>query len=250
MMQSQIYVLEKGVDTVAGTIRAEVVVRATEAFTPRLPGMRRDVAPVYSLMIATSPLPTSFWDAVGLGERETFHDERHLVIYGQRTADDRLAFGGRGARYHWASRVDPSFERDTRTHEMVHRTLLELFPTLRDVPVTHRWGGAVGVPRDWWCHTRFDQSTGMASAGGYVGDGVGTSHLAGRTLADLITRTPSELVDLPWVQHTSPKWEPEPLRYVGINTMVQLPKGADRHEARTGRPSRWRDAVMSRLIGG
>ena len=213
-------------------------------------GMRRELAPVYSLMIATAPLPAAFWADAGLRRRETFHDERHLVIYGQRTADDRLAFGGRGARYHWASRVDPRFERDTHAHEVVHRTLLELFPALREVPVTHRWGGAVGVPRDWWCAARFDRSTGLASAGGYVGDGVGTSNLAGRTLADLITVTASDLVDLPWVQRPPRRWEPEPLRYVGINTLVQLPKGADRHESRTGRPSRWRDAVMARLIGG
>jgi glycine/D-amino acid oxidase-like deaminating enzyme len=238
------------VETAHGTIRADVVVRATEAFTPRIAGLRREVAPVYSLMIATEPLPASFWDEAGLTRRETFHDERHLVIYGQRTADDRIAFGGRGARYHWASRIEPAFERDRRTHDMVQRTLVELFPALQHVGVTHRWGGAVGAPRDWWCHARFDRANGMASAGGYVGDGVGTSHLAGRTLADLITGTASDLVDLPWVQHTSRRWEPEPLRYVGINTMVQLPKGADRHEARTGRPSRWREGVMSRLIGG
>lgn len=131
---------------------------------------------------------------------------------------------------------------------MVHRTLLELFPALADVEVTHRWGGPVAVPRDWWCRVSFDHSSGLASAGGYMGDGVGTSNLAGRTLADLITRTSSDLVSLPWVDVPQRRWEPEPLRFIGINTLVQLPKGADRHEARRGSTSRWRSALMTALL--
>lgn len=235
--------------TSAGTVRAEVVVRATEAFTPGIKGLRRVVAPVYSLMIATEPLPDEVWSQIGLAGRETFHDERHLVIYGQRTADGRVAFGGRGAWYHWASRVHPSYDRNDRVHAMVHRTLLELFPALDTAAVTHRWGGPVAVPRDWWSRVQFDPASGLAAAGGYAGDGVGTSNLAGRTLADLITRADSDLVTLPWVNLPGRAWEPEPLRYVGINTLVQLPKGADRHEARRGTSSRWRIAAMERLIG-
>lgn len=238
------------VRTTAGTVRADVVVRATEAFTPLLPGLRREMAPVYSLMVATEPLPHEFWASARLDQRPTFHDERHLVIYGQRTADDRLAFGGRGAWYHAGSRVRPEFDRDPRTHEMIRRTLVELFPALHDVAITHRWGGAVAAPRDWWCHATLDRSTGMASAGGYVGDGVGTSNLSGRTLADLISGTDSDLTTMPWVGHRTRRWEPEPLRYIGINTMVQVTSGADRYEQRHGRPSRWRLALLDRLVGG
>lgn len=240
----------RSVRTAAGTVRAEVVVRATEAFTPRLPGLRRAVAPVYSLMVATEPLPGEFWEHARLDDRPTFHDERHLVIYGQRTADDRLAFGGRGAWYHLGSRIRPDFDRDPRTHEAIRRTLVELFPGLHDAVITHRWGGPVAAPRDWWCHASFDKASGMASAGGYVGDGVGTSNLSGRTLADLISGTDSPLTSLPWVGHRSRRWEPEPLRYIGINTMVQVTSGADRHEQRHGRPSRWRTALLDRLVGG
>jgi glycine/D-amino acid oxidase-like deaminating enzyme len=231
-----------------GSVSASVVVRATEAFTASLRGERRTVAPVYSLMIATEPIPAHLWATMGLAQRETFHDERHLVIYGQRTADDRIAFGGRGAWYHWGSRIRPEFDRSERVHDMVHRTLLELFPALADTAVTHRWGGPVAVPRDWWCRVSFDRASGLASAGGYVGDGVGTANLAGRTLADLISGTPSDLVSLPWVDAPHRRWEPEPLRYIGINTLVQLPKGADRYEARRGTPSTWRAALMATLL--
>lgn len=237
------------VRTDTATVRAGVVVRATEAFTSQLPGHRRTVAPVYSLMIATEPLADDVIERIGLRDRETFNDARRMVIYGQRTADNRLAFGGRGAPYHFASAMRPEFDRHEGVHTGLAETLRGLFPELASARITHRWGGAVGVPRDWWCSVGFDRSTGMAAAGGYVGDGVGTTNLAGRTLADLITGTESPLVDLPWVGHRSRRWEPEPLRWLGINTMVRLPSGADRFEARTGRRARVRDAVLRRVIG-
>jgi glycine/D-amino acid oxidase-like deaminating enzyme len=232
-----------------GSVRATHVIRATEAFTSTLPGMRRAVAPIYSLMIATEPLPSAFWEVTGLAHRETFNDARRMVIYGQRTADDRLAFGGRGAPYHFASRIEPAFDRDDRVHAKIRSTLWDLFPQLGDAAVTHRWGGAVGVPRDWWCSVGYDRVTGMGAAGGYVGDGVGTTNLAGRTLAALITGHDSDLTTLPWVGHRSRRWEPEPLRWLGITSMVRLPAGADRFEQRTGRRPRVRDALMNRLTG-
>jgi glycine/D-amino acid oxidase-like deaminating enzyme len=189
-------------------------------------------------MLATAPLPADLWQQIGLADRATFTDERHLTVYGQRTADGRLAFGGRGAPYHYASRVHPSYEQVQRVHAALEHTLLDLFPAVTGVPVTHRWGGNLGVPRDWYPSVGFDRTTGVAWAGGYVGDGVATANLAGRTLAHLITGVDSELVRLPWVRRRTKRWEPEPLRWVGVNAVTQLMSRADRVEARTGRPSR------------
>lgn len=237
------------VRTAVGTVRAGVVVRATEAFTNSLEGHARDLAPIYSLMVATEPLPDSFWHEVGLTERPTFNDGRHMIIYGQRTADGRLAFGGRGAPYHFGSRMAPAYDRNDAVHTLLHQTLLEMFPMLGDAAITHRWGGAVAAARDWWCSATYDRDTGLARAGAYVGDGVGTTNLSGRTLADLITEQPSDLTSLPWVDHRSRKWEPEPLRWIGINSMVHLPVGADRHEERKGTPARFRASLIERLTG-
>jgi glycine/D-amino acid oxidase-like deaminating enzyme len=244
--------LAKGVaQTPHGTVRSPIVVRATEGFTPRLPGMRRAIAPVYSLMVATEPLPGSFWAQAGLARRETFSDHRHLIIYGQRTADDRLAFGGRGAPYHYGSAIQDSFDLEPRVFAELRRVLGELFPALvvgGQVPVSHAWGGPLGIARDWMASVGLDPATGMAWAGGYVGDGVGTSNLAGRTLADLIRNADTELVRLPWVGHRSPRWAPEPLRWLGVNTSLRVMTGADAAETRTGRPSK-RAALMSRVLG-
>ncbi|WP_433080464.1 NAD(P)/FAD-dependent oxidoreductase [Dactylosporangium sp. CA-052675] len=242
--------LGAGVATTAlGRVRAPVVVRATEGFTPRLPGHRRVITPLYSLMIATHPLPPAFWAEAGLAARETFADGRHLIIYGQRTADDRLAFGGRGAPYHYGSAIDPAFDHEPRVFADLARVLRTLFPFIGDeVPVARAWGGPLGVARDWMASVGLDRATGLAWAGGYVGDGVGTANLAGRTLADLITGAGSDLVRLPWVGHRSPNWEPEPLRWLGINASLRLMTASDAAEARTGRPAK-RAELISRMLG-
>jgi glycine/D-amino acid oxidase-like deaminating enzyme len=220
--------LRKGAaDTPVGTVRAPVVVRATEAYTSTLPGARRAIAPVYSLMISTPPLPEDFWAGAGLAERETFADFRRLIVYGQRTADGRLAFGGRGAPYHFGSRTSAEYDSEPRVFAALHRALVDLFPALAGVPITHSWGGAVGVTSDWSASVGLDRETGLAWAGGYVGDGVGTTNLAGRTLADLILGVESELTSLPWVGHESPQWLPEPLRWMGINAVRKLVTWAD-----------------------
>ena len=242
--------IEPGVvRTRLGSVRAPYVVRATEGFTPRLPGLSRAVIPVYSLIIASEPLPTSVWDEIGLARRETFADHRHLIIYGQRTADDRLVFGGRGAPYHLGSRVSAAFDRDPRVFAALHATLLDLFPVLQGTRFTHAWGGPLGIARDWCASVGLDRQTGLAWAGGYVGDGVSTTNLAGRTLCDLILARDTELTGLPWVGHRSPTWEPEPLRWLGINAGLRAMTLADAEEALTRRPSRVARA-MAPLLGG
>jgi glycine/D-amino acid oxidase-like deaminating enzyme len=242
-----------GLATTHGAVKARFVVRATEGYTPRLAGFRRAMAPVYSLMIATEPLPAAFWATVGLRDRETFSDFRHMIIYGQRTADDRLAFGGRGAPYHFGSKIKSGYDRDARVFAELRRVLADLFPAIVDagggeVPVAFEWGGPLGVPRDWYASVGLDRTTGLAWAGGYVGDGVATTNLSGRTLADLILGRDTDLTHLPWVDHRSPRWEPEPLRWLGANAALWTMSSADVAEAKTGRPSR-RAAIFGKLLG-
>jgi glycine/D-amino acid oxidase-like deaminating enzyme len=233
--------------TRTGTVRARHVVRATEGYTPSLSGQRRAIAPVYSLIIATEPLSDATWDAIGLRERETFSDFRHLIVYGQRSADGRMVFGGRGAPYHFASRIRPGYDRVPKVFAALHNELAELFPSLRDVRITHRWGGPLGIARDWHASVGLDPSTGLAWAGGYVGDGVATTNLAGRTLTDLLLGRDTELRRLPWVGHRSRRWEPEPLRWLGANAGLRAMTWADAAEQRHGRPSRMASLVEAMM---
>ena len=235
-------VVGRAMRTGHGTVTADVVVRATEGYTTRLAGEKRSMLPVYSLVVATEPLPDDVWAEIGLAGRETFSDHRHLIVYGQRTADDRLVFGGRGAPYHFGSRIRPGFDRVDRVHAHLRETLRELFPVLHDVRVEHAWGGPLGIPRDWCASVGLDRASGQAWAGGYVGDGVSTTNLAGRTLRDLVLGHDTELTRLPWVDHRSRRWEPEPLRWLGANAGLGAVSLADAEERVTGRPS-----VLARL---
>jgi glycine/D-amino acid oxidase-like deaminating enzyme len=231
-----------------GTVRADVVVRATEAYTRDLPGQRRALVPLYSLMVATEPLDAPTWESIGLRRCETFSDDRRMVIYGQRTTDDRIAFGGRGAPYRFGSGIDPSTESRSDVHDSIVTTLVELFPQLADVDITHRWGGVLGVPRDWRPSVGLDRSTGIAWTGGYVGEGVAAANLAGRTIAALLCHPDSALVALPWVQHRSPSWEPEPLRWVAINGARRLAGWIDAQESAHGRTPGLA-SVLDRIVG-
>lgn len=240
------------VRTRTGSVRAEIVVRATEGYTGQFAGERRSLLPIYSLMIATEPLTAEMWEAIGLANRPTFHDGRRLIIYGQRTTDGRIAFGGRGAPYHFRSTVRPAYDTDDNVRRLLADSLRDLFPVLAHTEITHHWGGVLAAARDWTSFVRFDRASGFATAGGYVGDGVATTHLAGRTLAALITASEDdadrELVRLPWVGHRSRQWEPEPLRWVGVNGMRLAAARADVVERRRDRPSHLWGGVLDRVL--
>ena len=237
------------VGTDRGTVRARSIIRATEGYTPMLPGARRAIVPLYSLMIATEPLADDVWAQIGLADRPTFSDARRLIIYGQRTADGRLAFGGRGAPYHFGSSITDGHDRHDATHLALREILVDLFPVLANAAVTHAWGGPLGVPRDWACSVGYDQAIGLGWAGGYVGDGVATANLAGRTLADLVCGLDTPITRLPWVGHRSPDWPIEPARWIGINAAARLPAVVDRAEQAGRPPSRLATRMLDRLTG-
>lgn len=230
-----------------GTVEAELIVRATEGYTADLPSAHRDLAPLWSLVIATEPLPDDVWNTIGWRDRETVTDGRHLIIYAQRTADGRIVFGGRGAPYRFGSATGGSSGHEA-TYRLLEHTLHDLLPQTRDARITHRWGGVLGVPRDWMPSVTFDRAEGLGWAGGYVGDGVALSGLAGRTLADLLLGRDTDETRLPWVGHRWKRWEPEPLRWLGIQTMTAVMSSADKVEQRTGRTAR-RAKLLERLVG-
>jgi glycine/D-amino acid oxidase-like deaminating enzyme len=237
------------VATAGGSVHARYVVRATEGFTPTLAHQRRRVAPIFSLMVASEPQSRRFWDEAGFGEYETFADDRHLIIYGQRTSDDRIAFGGRGAPYHFGSTVEPRFDENPKVFGLLEATLRELFPDLEG-DVAYRWGGPLAMARDQSPSVLVDYESGLASAGGYTGDGVLMSYIAGNALADLLTApdVTTEYTSLPFVHHRGKQWEFEPFRWLGINSALAAANWADRVEARTqheSRAGRWLERLFS-----
>jgi len=191
-----------------------------------------------SSMIVTEPLAPAAWDEIGWQGREVIGDGAHVYVYLQRTEDGRIAIGGRGVPYRFGSRTDGSGETAARTIASLHAKLRAMFAPAANVELAHAWSGVLGVPRDWCVSVDADPATGLAWAGGYVGEGVAAANLAGRMLHDLILEQPSSLTTLPWVGRRPRRWEPEPLRWGAIHSVYSLYRSADRIERRTHRPSR------------
>jgi glycine/D-amino acid oxidase-like deaminating enzyme len=230
--------IEPGVAaTPLGDVRARFVVRATEGYTARLHGLRRALVPLNSSMIVTEPLDAATWAALRWDRAETIQDGPHRYAYLQRTPDGRIAIGGRGVPYRFGSRTDREDPLPAETARQLRARLLELFGGLRGVGIEAGWAGLLGVPRDWSPAVGLDRATGLAWAGGYVGEGVAAANLAGRTLRDLIVGRETELTRLAWVGPLARPWEPEPLRFVGVRGVWALLRAADRRERRTGRPA-------------
>ncbi|MFF3643819.1 NAD(P)/FAD-dependent oxidoreductase [Streptomyces sp. NPDC002564] len=239
-----------------GTVRAPYVLRCTEGFTASLKGQRRTWLPMNSSMIATEPLTPAQWESIGWAGRETLGDMAHAYMYAQRTADDRIALGGRGVPYRYGSRTDNDGRTQAATVEALREILVRFFPQLTGVGIAHAWSGVLGVPRDWCATVTLDRATGLGWAGGYVGSGVATANLAARTLRDLVQQDSgqagsTDLTTLPWVDHKVRKWEPEPFRWLGVHGMYATYNAADHREQTTHTPTssrlaQWADRVAGR----
>jgi glycine/D-amino acid oxidase-like deaminating enzyme len=226
------------VTTTHGTVSARSVLRCTESYSVRLPGLRRVFLPLYSLMVATEPLPDSVWEELGWKDGLLVKDRRHLFFYAQRTRDNRIAIGGRGAPYKLGSPVNEESEQNDVVRARLVATIARCFPAAAGAQITHHWGGSLGVPRDWCMSVDYDSATGLGTTGGYSGSGVVASHVGGRALAELVVGRATERTRAPWVGHRSRRWEPEPLRYIASRSIIATLGSADNVEEQTGQAAR------------
>lgn len=224
------------VETKRGTVSAPIILRCTEGFTATLPGTKRDWLPLNSAQIATEPLPESVWAKIGWQGHEIFGDFNNAYCYCQRTREGRITVGARGVPYRFGSAIDAEGTPDAETIRRLTAILHRHFPDAKPYRIDHAWCGVIGVPRDWCATVGLDPATGLGWAGGYVGVGVSTSNLAGRTLADLALGRQTDLTGLPWVNRKVRPWDPEPFRWMGVHGMYGLLNMADRREARLGIP--------------
>lgn len=231
-----------------GTLKASLVVQATEGYSNSFRQTKRRLVPLYSLMVATEPLDDATITALDWKNRATFNDGGRMIIYAQLTHDRRIAFGGRGAPYHFASRVRDAFDIDDCTHKRIVASIARHFPAAASARITHRWGGPLGVPRDWTPSVVINRDQKYARIGGYVGDGVAATNLFARTFVDAWCDNESALSHLPFVQHESPRWEPEPLRFVGINSLLKLSDSIDDFELRHDKVPRIRTKIFESLL--
>jgi glycine/D-amino acid oxidase-like deaminating enzyme len=191
-------------------------VLAGEAYLSALPGMERSIIPMTSHIVVTEPLGEDNWEQIRWRERDVLGGWGVHGAYIQRTADGRIALGPYQGTYPYRSRITDELDRDEAIFAHARQSVVEWFPMLKGVAFTHAWGGVFGIPRDRMPRMTYDPRTGIAAAYGYTGDGVATTNLSGRVLADLITETDSDLRALPMTKPNRTKWEPEPLRWLGV----------------------------------
>jgi len=204
-------------ETSGGTVTARrAVVMAGEAYLSGVPGWHRQILPMSSMIVATAPLDAATWAAIGWDGYESLSSGAYTKDYLTRTRDGRILFGSRGAPYLFGSQMPEAALADAALYAPIIATLRNWFPVLHDVPVTHAWGGYLGVPRDGLPSVFFDRARGLANIYGYTGRGVATSALAGRALAGLIGDVPAMVPDLPMIRAPGQLWEIEPARWVGV----------------------------------
>ena len=234
--------------TQAGEVRAKrAIVLAGESYLTRLPSLHRVVLPVYSLIVLTEPLSEGQWSTLGWQNRESLASCNYTVDYLTRTADGRILFGSRGAPYRFGSKISDEQDRHASTHAHIEALVTEWFPILKGIQFTHEWGGPVGMPRDWMPMTAFDPATKIATARGYTGQGVSTTNLTGRILAQLIAGVHTELGQLVIAQRHSPLWEVEPLRWLAVRYMQDAFRRID-EAGKLGKPMPL-DASLAKYIG-
>jgi glycine/D-amino acid oxidase-like deaminating enzyme len=221
--------------TPEGLVRAERVLLATGAYPPLTRSIRRLVAPVYDYAIVTEPLSAEQRRAIGWSGGQGIADRGNRFHYYRLTPDGRILFGGYEAVYRFGNRVDDRrLTRHPPTHRVLAQHLLETFPALEGIQVTHAWGGAIDT-----C-SRFCVTFGRAFGGravyavGYTGLGVAASRFGARTALDLLDGTESERTRLKLVRTRPVPFPPEPVRWAVIQATRRALARADEHGGRRG----------------
>ena len=221
--------------TTRGIVRADRVLLATGAYPPLTRSIRRLVAPVYDYVVVTEPLSAAQLDSIGWKGGQGIADRGNRFHYYRLTPDGRILFGGYEAVYRFRNRVDDArLSRHLPVHRMLVEHLLETFPALEGIGITHAWGGPIDT-----C-SRFCVTFGRALGGraayavGYTGLGVGASRFGARTALDLLDGAETERTRLKLVRTRPLPFPPEPVRWAVIQTTRRALARADEHGGRRG----------------
>lgn len=209
--------------TPKGSVSAEKVVFATNAYSHLFPQLIRRQIPAFTYMIATEPLTPQQLEPVGWNGREGVEDARNLIHYYRITPDNRLVIGGGPVGLTYANSLYADESESAWEHLRQHMELL--FPSFKGVRITHRWGGPFSVTLNLTPALGFAGDKRAVYSLGCIGHGVSMSHLNAQTIRDLLLERQSDLMDCPFINPRVIPWPPEPLRIVlaqGIRGYLQL----------------------------
>ena len=219
--------------TPGGTVRANKVVLATNAWSHEFAPLAHKQVPVWTYIVLTEPLSDTELDSIGWRGREGVEDFRDLVHYYRLTADNRLLIGGRDVGLGNGKSMD--FDDSPATWEALRHDVRLMFPGLRHVRFSHAWGGPVSATLDMFPAIGYAGSPNIVYSMGCVGHGVSTTHLNGQTIRDLVLERDTDLTDVFFVNRR----------------VVPFPPGALGHRVAEGIAGvlRWEDRRYDVLSG-
>lgn len=197
------------IQTPNGTVTAEKIVFATNAYSRLFPELTSKQTPAFTYMVATEPLTPAQIAPIGWQGREGLEDARNLIHYYRLTPDNRLVMGGGPVGLTYNGGLDA--DSDTAAWEHLHDHIRWLFPSLKDAKLTHRWGGPFSVTLDLTPALGYVGDKRAVYSLGCVGHGVSMSHLNAQTIRDLLLERKTDLLDCPFVNRRLIPWPPEPL---------------------------------------
>jgi len=214
--------------TAQGRVTAARLVLATNAYQHQFAQFRRKVKPVWSYAVVTEPLDEDQLARVHWPGREGFVEARNFIVFGRLTAENRLLLGGGPAPYFYGRDMDERHLRNESIQNVLRSHLARYFPAWRDLRFTHAYGGCIAVTRDLVPHVGAS-GNGLYYAYGYCGNGIATTHTAGKVLRDLVLGRSSDYTRLLFVRGAEPAFPPEPAAYIAARALSAVLRWQDRH---------------------
>jgi putative aminophosphonate oxidoreductase len=222
---------EEGVvRTPSGSVEAQAVVLALNAWALQIPELRRAIVAVSSDMIATAPMSELLAES-GWSGGECISNSRLMVHYYRTTRDGRIAFGRGGGRLAFGARVDANFDFNRRQTNELKEELPQLVPAAARVPITHAWGGPIDRSRDGLpVIGRLRERRPVVYATGFSGNGVAPSLTAAKILASSALGRDDEWSGSGLNRGVPARFPPEPIRFAGGLVVREAVRRKERRE--------------------
>jgi len=220
------------VSTAGGSVAADRVVVATNAWAEPVKQMRRYIVPVYDHVLMTEPLSDAQMAEIGWSGRQGVSDSGSQFHYYRLSADNRILWGGYDANYYYGNGMGPRYENRPTSHELIADHFFATFPQLEELEFSHKWAGPIGTTSKFAAAFGRRHDNRLAWAAGYTGLGVGASRFGARVALDLVDELDTERTELEMVRKKPMPFPPEPLRSLAIQTTRRAIAKSDR----TGKP--------------
>ncbi len=215
-------------------ITANHVILGTSVFPSPLRRIRPYVVPVWDHVLMTEPLTAEQLASICWEGRHGIGDAGNLFHYYRLTADHRLLFGGYDALYFFGNDLQAKRARNKQTEALLAQHLVDTFPVLSGIKITHTWGGAIDTCSRFSAFWHTGMGNKVAGVQGFTGLGVGASRFGAQVCLDLLAGRDNERTQLEMVRKKPLPFPPEPIKWLGIQLTRRAIAKADANGGRRG----------------